>query len=199
MAASERPLDRQFTQSFLGCFGRIYGKETPLTEQILNHDFSRDGAAHGELEQVDTASDDSGLYPTAILRDSAGVRRAVHFTRPDHIAKLVAASPHIGDALSITANGGITIDRPDVYGESGMMVPAAADWSSVAHQGFRRSGPVEHLRAEPVAPWAPVAPQRTLRRFTAPDGRMMATYDPLPEAKAPQIVTDSSGHLVTRR
>jgi hypothetical protein len=82
-----------------------------------------------------------------------------------------------------------------------MTVPAAADWSAVAHQGFKRTpGSTEHLKAEPVAPRAPVAPQRVLRRFRAPDGRMMATYDPLPtSAKAPQIVQDGTGHLVTRR
>ena len=170
-----------------------------MTEQIHNHNFSRDGAAHGELEQVDTAADDLGLYPVAILRDSAGVRRAVHFTRPDHIAKLVHAAPNIGDELSVSATGGVTVTKPDLYGESGMTIPAAADWSHVAHMGFRRAGPVEHLKAESRAPQAPVAPKRILRQFKTADGKLQHTFDPLPEVKAPQIVQDASGHLVTRR
>lgn len=170
-----------------------------MIEQILNHNFARDGAAHGELEQVDVASDDDGLYPVAVLRDSAGVRRAVHFTRPDHIAKLVHAQPNIGDAVSITANGGVTVSKPDIYGESGMTIPAATDWTKAAHMGFRRAGPVEHLRAEPPTPQAPLASKRILRRYTTPDGKLQTTYDPLPEVKAPQIVQDATGHLVTRR
>jgi hypothetical protein len=172
-----------------------------VTDQptIFNHSFSRDGAARGELEQVDTSADDDGLYPVAVLRDSAGQRHAVHFRTADRIAKLVHAQPNTGDRLTIAANGGISTERPDIYGESGMTTRPAADWSAIAHQGFRRSGPVEHLTAERPAPPAPGEPKRVLRRYTAPDGRHMTTFDPLPEAKAPQIVQDSLGHWVSRR
>ncbi|MGH7667301.1 MAG: hypothetical protein ACREN1_08345 [Candidatus Dormibacteria bacterium] len=111
-----------------------------MADEIYNHVFRRDGSARGVLESVDQYSDDDSDpgHPVLVVRTSSGERKAVHFRKPNEITRLAEQRPQVGDTLSVTPGGYLSVARPDVYGGGSAPATPSADWDGWAGEAARR-------------------------------------------------------------